>query len=319
VGGCVHHDRFDADDSKSAIDINLGGDTVSGDFRDMVTITFGTGEIDGIYLEDQVCVSSGICATNRFIAATRQTASPFAHLEFDGIVGLGFPALAEGNGFSLLGELVKAGTLKKHQFAIFLGDYQDEITFGGFRKARMEDPKNIFWTPVTKQYYWQIEVEDMFAGEKPTGICNSVWGGKCQIAVDSGTNLLAGPSAVYQKLLHQLPIARDCSNLNSLPPLGLTVNGHRLEIEAKHYVSKTSTAFGDQCELFFLPLDLDPPLGPLFILGDPFFKSYYTIFDIDNRRLGFSKPSQQHLQFSGLAFNGTAEDGMVTIPLKKFA
>ena len=31
-----------------------GGDVVSGDFRDMVTITFGTGEIDGIYLEDKV-------------------------------------------------------------------------------------------------------------------------------------------------------------------------------------------------------------------------------------------------------------------------
>jgi hypothetical protein len=318
-GGCVHHDRFDADDSKTAIDINLGGDAVSGDFRDMVTITFGTGEIDGIYLEDKVCVSSSTCATNRFISATRQTASPFAHLEFDGIVGLGFPALAEGNGFSLLGELVKAGTLKKHQFAIFLGEHQDEITFGGFRKERMQQPNNIFWTPVTKQYYWQLEVEDMFAGDKPTGICNSVWGGKCQVAVDSGTNLLAGPSAVYQKLLHQIPIARDCSNLNSLPPLGLTINGHRLEIEAKHYVSKTSTAFGEQCELFFLPLDLDPPLGPLFILGDPFFKSYYTVFDIDNRRLGFGKPSQQHLTFSGLAFNGTAEDGMVSIPLKKFA
>jgi len=218
-----------------------------------------------------------------------------------------------------LGELVKAGTLKKHQFAIFLGEHQDEITFGGFRKERMQNPQNIFWTPVTKQYYWQLEVEDMFAGDKPTGICNSVWGGKCQVAVDSGTNLLAGPSAVYQKLLTKMPIARDCSNLNSLPPLGLTINGHRLEIEAKHYVSKTSTAFGDQCELFFLPLDLDPPLGPLFILGDPFFKSYYTIFDIDNRRLGFGKPSQQHLQFSGLAFNGTAQDGMVSIPLKKFS
>ena len=47
---------------------------------------------------------------------TNKARSPFAHLEFDGIVGLGFPALAEGNGFSLLGELVKAGTLHKHQY-----------------------------------------------------------------------------------------------------------------------------------------------------------------------------------------------------------
>ena len=63
----------------------------------------------------------------------------------------------------------------------------------------MQNPNDIFWTPVTKQYYWQLEVDDMFAGNKPTGICNSVWGGKCQVAVDSGTNLLAGPSAVHHK------------------------------------------------------------------------------------------------------------------------
>jgi hypothetical protein len=315
VAGCRYHDRFNADRSTTAVDINLGGDVVTGDYRDMVTITFGTGEIDGIYLEDKVCLSPTRCTKNRFIASTRQTASPFAHLEFDGIVGLGFPALAEGDGFSLLGELVRNGAVHKHQFAIFLGDTQDEITFGGYRKERMANPQDIFWTPVTKEYYWQMEVTDMFACDKPTGICNSVWGGKCQVAVDSGTNLLAGPSQVHQKLLQELRIARDCSNFASLPNLGLTVNGHKFEIPPKDYVSKTATAFGNQCELFFLPLDLEPPLGPLFILGDPFFRNYYTIFDIDNRRLGFSKPSQKPLGFSGLQ---AEEEGLVTIPLKKF-
>jgi hypothetical protein len=315
--GCMNHDKFDADDSRTAMDINLEGDKVTGDYRDMVTITFGTGEIDGIYVEDQVCVTRGKCTKNRFIASTRQTSMPFAHLEFDGIVGLGFPALAEGPGFSLLEGLVHDGSVEKNMFAIFLGDSQDEITFGGYRKERMQNPNDIFWTPVTKEYYWQVQATDMYAGAAPTGICGAVWGGgKCQIAVDSGTNLLAGPSAVHRQLLQKVHISPDCSNFHQLPNLGFMIGGKKLEIAPEHYISRTSTAMGDQCELFFLSLDLEPPLGPLFILGDPFFRSYYTIFDIENRRLGFSKPSQRHLPLSALATEGPAPT--LTIPLEKF-
>lgn len=317
LGGCVNHNRFNAESSNSALDINLEGDEVQGDYRDMVTITFGTGEIDGIYLQDTVCVGASQCTKNRFIASTRQTAMPFAHLEFDGIVGLGFPALAEGPGFSLLDGLVAEGAVAKNQFAIFLGDNQDEITFGGYRPERMQNPNDIFWTPVTKAYYWQVEADDLFTDANPTGICNSVWGGKCRIAVDSGTNLLAGPSAVHRQLLHALPIAPDCSNFHTLPALGFMVAGKKLEIKPEYYVSRTKSVYGDKCELFFLPLDLEPPLGPLFILGDPFFRSYYTIFDVENHRLGFAKPTQKHLPLSAIAVNGTAQK-IVTIPLEKF-
>jgi len=316
--GCVGHDKFQADSSSSALDINLEGDEVTGDYRDMVTITFGTGEIDGIYLEDKVCVSQGKCTKNRFIASTRQTSMPFAHLEFDGIVGLGFPALAEGPRFSLLESLVANGAVQKNQFAIFLGAEQDEITFGGYRPERMQNPNDIFWTPVTKEYYWQVEATDMYAGDHATGICGSVWGGgHCQIAVDSGTNLLAGPSAVHRQLSQQLHINPDCSNFHQLPTLGFMIGGRKLEIKPEYYVNRVSSHMGDQCELFFLSLDLEPPLGPLFILGDPFFRSYYTIFDIENRRLGFSKPTQRHLPLSALSVNGSSPT--ITIPLEKFA
>jgi len=321
VGGCVNHNKFMADDSRSAKDINLEGDLVTGNYRDMVTITFGTGEIDGIYLQDNVCVNSNACSTNRFIASTRETASPFAHLDFDGIVGLGFPALAEGPGFSLLDSLVHTGALKKNQFAIFLGDTQDEITFGGYRPERMMNPNDIFWTPVTKEYYWQLQVNDMYLNADPTGICGQVWGatgGKCQVAVDSGTNLLAGPSAVYRSLQEKLHIARDCSNFHTLPKLGFMIDGHNLQIPAEYYVQRINSVVGDQCELFYLPLDLEPPLGPLFILGDPFFRSYYTIFDIEKRQLGFAKPSQQQLQLSALDIKGAEDQPLLNIPLHKF-
>mmetsp|Transcript_58435 Transcript_58435/g.132355 ORF Transcript_58435/g.132355 Transcript_58435/m.132355 type:complete len:178 (+) Transcript_58435:729-1262(+) len=145
------------------------------------------------------------------------------------------------------------------------------------------------WAPVSRPSgYWQIEIGEIAINDSPTNMCKG-----CQVAVDTGTSQLAGPTDVINDLTKSLKVKSDCSNMDSLPKLGFTIGGSGgrvLNLDPVDYVDRSEQ---NTCELSLMPLDVPPPNGPLFILGDPFLRKYYTVYDREHKRVGFS--AAQHV------------------------
>lgn len=249
--------------------------------RDSVTITFGTGQVSGVFSRDQVCVS-GLCSRMNFITATNESDDPFKDVPFDGILGLGLPQLAEAQDFSYMDMLVRKGVLKHNLFSVFFakGDQeQSEILFGDMREERMKTP--LVWAPVTNPAFWQVSMRDLAFGDEPLGFCGS---SGCQVALDTGTSLLAGPSRLIRKLVEKLHLNLDCSNYDELPNLGFLLDEVSLHLTPSDYVDRSDGT----CLLGFMALDIPGPRGPVFILGDPFLRRYYTVYDREHLRVGFA-------------------------------
>lgn len=86
-----------------------------------------------------------------------------------------------------------------------------------------------------------------------------------------------------------------------LPNITFVFQGDKYVFEPKDYATVGSQSSdqnlrsSQKCTLGILPVDIQPPKGPLFILGTLFLKKYYAIFDVDNHKIGFAliKPATQ--------------------------
>ncbi|XP_057458098.1 aspartic proteinase A1-like isoform X2 [Lotus japonicus] len=81
----------------------------------------------------------------------------------------------------------------------------------------------------------------------------------------------------------------ECSTLSKMPNVSFTIGGKVFELSPEQYILKVGKGATAQCISGFIALDIAPPRGPLWILGDIFMGRYHTVFDYGNMRVGFAE------------------------------
>jgi len=290
--GCFAHKSYNMKWSSTAeeLEFNLSSATFPTIIRKgsaTVSILMSTGQAEGEVVKDTVCLgdSKEICATTGFVAMTSMTQEPWNVFPYDGILGVGMPAGSVDKRFNFLGNIGEKGLLERNRFAIWLAMDSDteesEITFGNFDEKRLGS--EIVWVPTSRAStgMWQTILSDVTKDNVGLGLCGE---NGCQVAFDTGTSVIGGPTHLISGLLDKLDIQEDCSNYDSLPLLGFTFRMYILNLEKTDYVKRV----GAKCLHQFLKIDLDPSKGELVLLGDPFMKRYLTIFDRDSLKIGLA-------------------------------
>lgn len=191
-----------------------------------------------------------------------------------------------------------------HTFSVCLG------AESGADGALVWNDTSIFETPsifkrlsVLGRHTWSVQLSNVqLTSDKNrfTLGCTSTSTSRCSVLIDSGTSLIAVPQAAADKLQHFFRrVELNCSDLRGLPNLAFELGGHAFSLPPDAYVAATVPAEGASagtCKLAVMVSTEESRSGPVWILGMPFFRKYYTSFhlgkSLDSRSIYVARASQ---------------------------
>jgi len=275
---CWFHKRYDASKSQ----------TFKPDGR-KYSVQYGSGPVEGVFASDTVKVGD-ISVSNQLFAQVSQVSFgplnlAFAAGKFDGLLGLGFKSISQYNIPTPFESMIDQKLVDEPVFAFYLqsdASATGELIFGGIDKSHFTG--ELVNVPLTSETYWEVSLDKVTYGS------DTIVGSAQKAIIDSGTSLLAGPKDAVASLAQKAGATSiaggkeyilNCSNVDSLPTLTVTLGGKDFALEGKDYVLNT----GGQCLFAFTGIDVPAPAGPLWIMGDVFMKKYYCIFDYGNKQM----------------------------------
>jgi len=288
---CMKHRRFDLAKTKGGVN------TPTLDHQ--MKIQYLSGQVSGDMVRMPVQLGDVKVPRQVIGLASIVSISLLDDVVWDGIIGLAFPnpSLASQGVIPVMDTIINDGILKKkglsNQFAYYIDDKKGAVTFGGANcdliKEGTQDCINDFkFVKVTELTYWTVKIKSVrlvSKGNKPgQNMCPS---GGCKAIVDTGTYLTYGPASQVNAMKLSL---NGCASHTSMPAIEFefeVADGDdpvTVRLNPIDYVLKFDMGGTEECVM-----GISPDQDTIWTLGQVFLRSFYTVFDRDENKIGFAR------------------------------
>jgi hypothetical protein len=254
-------------------------------------LRYGKGSASGNIAKDVVTISGHKVKGQEFVLVYED--EDMQGTRADGILGMAFPKLSDGYD-PLVYNMVKAGLIEKPVFSIFIGDndysrksekMKSNVIFGGHDIEKYAKDKKFEYFDLVDTGYWSLSLSRVKVDGKSIKL-------KSEIAIlDTGTSLIHGPSQDVDQIFKIIKnnvkdckkesiLVCQCSDVAEFPVIEFFFNGKGFFVNPDEYVLKD----GKNCMVL-----ISSERFNFWILGDVFLRSYYTIYHMDEGKIGIAR------------------------------
>jgi len=281
-----------------------------------VDLQYGSGEAQGALAQDKVSMGPFSIAQQQFVLAS-QLSQGLLQGSLNGLLGLGFDAIAQTRATPFAQALSENGGLSAPMFSFYLTRLTNDAS------APQDAPGGTFTLGGTNSSLFQGDIDYV---NIPSGVPPSFWflpvtqvgiqgtsltvtsGTANLAAIDTGTTLIGGPTssvqAIYQKISNSQALTGDMQGYYSIPcnqpvQMSFTFGSKTWSINPVDF--NVQSLQGGSCLGALFELDLgqsssnsggnnkrQQSFAPAWVIGDTFLKNVYSVYRFDPPSVGFA-------------------------------
>lgn len=271
------------------------------------TIFYGSGELLGNDVQDKITWGD-IEYEAVFLEAGIVSSDFTTYFYGDGILGLGNSNEDVGPPSTLTLEAIFGiGSFDEEALGVYLNDKANSegsiMTFGGFDSSYFEgSSQDINYHEVTGTEGWFVDLSGFYY-ETPA-VSGFLETPNYEVVIDTGTSMILLPFDTIVGFMTTIETAYEgieCSlssgilgcvglsddpDMSLFPPLELELGGVDYSIDPEFYLSYCITGFGE----FYCGTEIGySGFLEIGILGQPFIREYYSVYDYGNNRVGLAR------------------------------
>ena len=269
-----------------------------------IVLSYDDGVVVTRVVWDEVAIGSDLKVNNQSFLLAESMEGNF---DCAGIWGLGYPNLAQNRNPGIIANLLEAGEIEHYMFGLFLTSNESDgsrLIIGGVDDSLIKDPDDIGYFPFIEDISYSISINSFFLD----GTFELDMGSVTTALPDSGNSEITFPSQVIDQIKDYLNNQKNmsCSFIveegaedyamlvcevslysGKFPNISIGFNGTVIELEPEDYI--------EDCLMFdnltcLCETNLESSLiDSEILLGDAFLQSFYSIFDLENNRLGLTR------------------------------